>query len=115
MIQDNLSVEAKLYIDSLHFILCQSDDCTYEDEESMEGTWHLSAHIEWTNIAATTMKVIGFELSDWKQLADDYTKILTIALKSNAHGKLLLTICKDPAEFLIKIRGIIAKDTTLNF
>ena len=110
LIQQALLADAKVYVDSIHMILCNSDECDYELEESIEHTWTLPAHVEWTSIAAVIMDTINFNLADWPGLASDYIKLLEIANKSVAHERLLLSLCKNPGEFLDEIRGIISKN-----
>lgn len=110
IIQRALSAEAMHYVDSIHFMLCSDDDDQYLDEEAIEHTWELPAHLDWTNISAAIMHVVGFELSDWPELVSDYIKLIELATKSEYHNKFLLAVCKDPKEFLVKIRSIISQD-----
>lgn len=114
LVLNNLAKDAHDYINAIHFLLCDKENCGYDQEASMEGCWSRPEHVEWATIAAVVMELIGFELHEWPGLQQDLMTMMRLSKKSEVHVKLLSSLLFNPVEFVLKIRAIIAKEKPLS-
>ena len=81
-IQLNLSSISMNMIDILHVITCCSPDCKYCEEETLEDTWSLPAHIEMTDLLLHIMNTCGVNQNNYTNVFQNYLKLTRLRIET---------------------------------
>ena len=105
VIQGLLSFTATTAIRQLHIVLCNSDACVFDREESHPDCWVQPAHIEYADLLIHVMNECEISLGEWPEILASYIKVMKIVGKQPKLNKLLLTINLEPQKFIDDFHG----------